>query len=373
MTATKIVHLSSVHRATDIRILHKECRSLAQAGFQVTLVARADDDDSIHGVCIRAIRSESKSRFIRMTRTLFEVFRKAVESKGDLYHFHDSELIPVGLVLKLLGKRVVYDVHENLPKDIRTKPWIPAVLRRPIASAVDIVERSSARVFDGVVAATPGIAARFVDSYAVTVQNFPLLSEFEGEGDLPYCARAMTVAYVGALTEIRGVKEMVESIELVNAEKQASLCLAGAYTPESLLDEVRQLRGWKYVEDLGWLSRPQVASLLGTTRVGLLVVHPVPNLLDSYPNKMFEYMAAGLPLVTSDFPFWKQFVTDVGCGLMVDPCDPRAIADAIVWLLDHPDEAQAMGQRGREAVLAHFTWETEAEKLLGFYHKTVLR
>ena len=112
--------------------------------------------------------------------------------------------------------------------------------------------------------------------------------------------------------------------------------------------------------------------LLGKARVGLLLFQPDPNHMESYPNKLFEYMAAGRPVITSDFPFWRQFVSELGTGLMVDPKDPQAIAEAISWILDHPREAEAMGERGRAAVMERFTWEREADKLVGLYRNCIL-
>jgi glycosyltransferase involved in cell wall biosynthesis len=180
------------------------------------------------------------------------------------------------------------------------------------------------------------------------------------------------VTYIGGLTEERGLFQMVDAIEIVSRDRPARLVFGGPYQPESIRDVAAQRPGWAHVGDLGWLSREEVARVMGSSRAGLLIFLPVPNHLDSNPNKLFEYMAAGLPMITSSFPYWRQFVTEIGCGLMVDPEDPAAIAEAIRWILDHPDEAEAMGRRGREAFHARFTWEREAERLAAFYRDRIL-
>jgi glycosyltransferase involved in cell wall biosynthesis len=110
-----------------------------------------------------------------------------------------------------------------------------------------------------------------------------------------------------------------------------------------------------------------VMQLLATAQVGIVVDHPIPNYIDGYSTKMFEYMLAGLPVVASNFPLWQEIIGEAGCGLMVDPHQPEEVAEAIAWLLTHPDEAQKMGDRGRHAVLERFNWTIEAEKLLGLY------
>ena len=94
---------------------------------------------------------------------------------------------------------------------------------------------------------------------------------------------------------------------------------------------------------------------------------PAPNNIEAQPNKLFEYMAAGIPVVASDFALWRAIVDDTGCGLLADPCDPNAIATAVAYLLSHDREAEAMGRRGREAVARRYNWSAEEPKLLHLY------
>jgi glycosyltransferase involved in cell wall biosynthesis len=98
-----------------------------------------------------------------------------------------------------------------------------------------------------------------------------------------------------------------------------------------------------------------------------VLFHPEPNHLEAMPQKIFEYMGAALPLIASDFPLWRRILGTTGCALFVDPQDPQAIADAIEFILRHPDEAEKMGRRGQAAVLEHYNWDTEAEKLVNLY------
>ena len=363
----KVVHLSSVHRASDTRIFHKECRSLAQAGYDVTLIARNDRDEVIDGVKIRAVRSGASNRLLRMTKSVFDVLRMALDEDGDVYHFHDPELIPVGLALKLRRKRVIYDVHEGVSKQIRSKFWIPAGLRVPIAELYRLLERGAAQVFDGIVVATPGIAEYFPPSKTVIVQNFALVEEFASIDISDYESRGQLVAYIGGITRARGIEEMVDAMELTTGD--ARMLLGGSFAPLALELELQSRPGYERINFLGWLDREGVRDALSRARVGLLVLHPEPNYLDSYPVKLYEYMAAGLPVIASSFPFWEQFVKDTGAGVMVDPLEPATVAGAITWLLEHPEDAREMGQRGRETVLDRYSWEQEAKKLDGLYAK----
>ncbi len=364
----RVVHLTSVHDALDVRIFHKECRALAAAGYDVVLVAPHDRDEIRDGVTIRAV-PRPRGRLTRATRTAYRVWRAARAERGDLYHLHDPELLVVGVLLKLEGRRVVYDAHEHVPKDIRSKHYLPAPLRGVVAALADLLERAAAARLDAVVAVTPGIAARFARTRTAVVRNYPRLDEFAPPEAKPYAARPAAALYVGGLSAIRGAREMVRAIGKVDPALEAELWLAGRFDPERLALDLAGEPGWARTSRLGWRSRPQVSALLQSARLGLLVLHPAPNHLEALPLKLFEYMGAGLPVVASNFPAWRAIVGEA--GLLVDPLDPDAIAEAIRWLLAHPDAAQQMGRRGRAAVEGGLHWDSEAATLRALYEQVL--
>jgi len=299
------------------------------------------------------------------------MLHRAVSERADVYHFHDPELIPLGLLLRLLGKRVIYDVHEDLPRQVMTKHWIPRSLRGVVSCAVEWVERMATVFFDGVVVATPIIYNRFADRRAVTVQNFPDLLEFPDCLLKPYSERTRGAVYVGGISRTRGIQEMLESCQYLQDVPSFRLGLAGSFDPPELRDEMEQLPGWSRVEFFGWQERGGVRDLLVDARVGLVVLHPTANYVQSYPVKLFEYMAAGVPVVASDFPIWRDILERTRCGLVVDPADPQAIGCAIRDLLDSPSMAEEMGRNGREAILKHYNWEREKRALVELYREAV--
>lgn len=364
----RVVHLSSVHSADDVRILLKQCSSLAAAGFDVTLIARTDVDRIKNGVKIVAVKQYGGGRLGRMTLSTFDVLLKALGCRADLYHFHDPELMPVGALLRLTGAKVVYDVHEDAPKQLLSKGWIPMSLRRPLALALETLEWVMTRfVFNHIVAATPPIALRFPQNKTTTVQNFPIIGELTpSEPMVAMADRSPCAVYAGGLTEVRGICEMITAMEHVD-NPATRLILAGHFSESGLERRARAIEGWKRVDFLGWLDRPGIAKLLCKARVGLIPHYDIPNYVSSYPIKMFEYMSAGLPVIASDFPLWRLILEQDCCGLLIDPRDPKAIANAIDWVLTHPHEAEAMGQRGKEAVAAKYNWAAEEKKLLTMY------
>lgn len=365
----KVAHLTSVHVPLDIRIFHKECKTLVKAGYDVVLIVPNDQPtgiEAVDGVRIRSL-PKPRTRRTRMTGTIWNVYRHALREDADIYHFHDPELIVAGLLLKLRGKRVIYDVHEDLPRQILTKHWIPARARGLVSRGAEAVEFAGAMAWDGIAAATPTIARRFPPGKTALVQNFPVPGELMPVTPSRYEDRSHLVAYVGKIEGIRGAREMVAAMSALPPSVEACLAMAGVFEPARLETELRQQEGWSRIHPMGWLTRPEVSALLGRARIGLVLLHPAGNYIDAQPNKLFEYMAAGIPVVASDFPRWRTLIEDVSCGLLVDPLDPSAIAAAIQWLLKHPDEAAAMGQRGQAAIRDTYNWAAEGERLIGLY------
>lgn len=364
----RIAHISTVHPVDDVRIAVKECASLAEAGYEVCLLGRPPKATMpvLPGVAVSTL-APSGSRGRRMTLGMRDALRAALRLDAEVYHLHDPELIGVGMALRVAGKRVVYDVHEDLPKQILTKPWIPAAGRPAVSGLARLTERLAAAVFSGIVAATPDIAANFPSPRTVTVQNFPSLAEFGPPPVSGYADRPQAVAYVGGLTEKRGSAEMVTAMDAVPAGRGATLVLAGPLRDDATERVIEAAQRRADVEYHPWLSRSEVRSVYDRVRAGLVVLHPEPRFQTSYPVKMFEYMAAGLPVIASDFPLWRRIIDEAACGLLVDPMDPGAIGGAIDWLLTHPVEAEAMGRRGRAAVEAHYSWDSESTKLIALY------
>jgi glycosyltransferase involved in cell wall biosynthesis len=365
----KVAHLTSVHDAIDGRIFYKECRTLAQAGYVVVLIGPHPRDEILDQVQIRGI-PKPKNRPERMVRTTSQILRAALKESADIYHFHDVELIPAGLLLTLLGKRVFYDVHEDVPKQILSKHWILLELRALVSHVVGAIECLGGLAFEGIVASTPAIAKRFPSKKAVAVQNFPILENHPCPKLNSYATRPAIIAYVGGMTAIRGIKEMVEATTLIPASLHAKLLLAGSCDPE-LETDVRNMQTLECIEFLGWQSPKEVTQLLRQSRVGLVLYHPVPNHFEAQPTKLFQYMYAGVPVVASDFPLWRDIVNGTGCGLVVDPLDPKAIAAAIQRILEHPKEAEEMGLCGLRAVQARFNWNSEGKTLLDLYRKVL--
>ena len=368
MSQQRVVHITSVHSLFDTRIFHKECQSLLRAPYDVFCVMPHRRDETVNGVRIVAV-PEARNRLHRMTITAVRIYLRARELDADLYHSHDPELIPIGLLLRAQGKQVIYDIHEDVPRQILSKHYLPWYVRRPLHWITELVETHAASLFSALVVATPAIAERFdsVNPNTVVVRNYASLHDLVFSTRIAWNQRPYSVAYVGRLSPDKGVGEMVTAMAYVSRRREAILHLAGTFSMTEARNRVIQQPGWSHVREWGVLDRHGVASLLGEVRGGMVVLHPVSRFVVSLPVKMFEYMSAGIPVIASDFPLWREIIGGADCGLLVDPLDPRAIAGAIEYLFTHADEAEAMGRRGREAVENQYNWAFEADKLLQCY------
>ncbi len=357
-----VCHVTTAHPVDDHRIYHKECVTLAGAGYAVTLIAPHDRGERRSGVEIIPLPTSTRHPLRRMAQRSLAAYRLARAVEADLYHFHDPDFLPYAALLARAGKKVIYDAHEDVPRQILTKHWIRPALRAPAARAVGRVEAAVVRRLSAVICADPANVERFaaLSDRVVLVANYPRLDEIAPAKEQP---SDRLVCYVGGISRVRGSVELVDAMTMVDGR----LLLAGPVSPRSLLPVLEARAGWRRVAYEGRLPRAGVVALLERARVGALPLHAIPNYVVALPVKLFEYMAAGIPVVATNVSPWSDIITRHDCGLLVPVGDARALAEGINRLLDDPELAREMGKRGRQAAERHYGWPSQATSLLELY------
>lgn len=361
----KVCHMTSAHGAEDERIFFKECISLARNGYEVYQVSQGKSYEK-NGVRIVGVGEQPTGRLKRMTSFSKKVYRAALALDADLYHFHDPELLPYGLKLKKRGKKVIFDSHEDTLNSTLEKEWIPAPIRKMANIWFKGWQERACRQFDAVITVTPHLVELFRSFNPRTVQitNFPVLRDETAAVPQPN-----TLAFAGGISRQWNHNTIIKALERL-PDCRYRLC---GFGESSYLQELQALPAWGQVQYLGRVPHEEVPDILAGCAAGMALLsygHNTDGKNGTMGNtKVFEEMMAGLPIICTDFVLWRDLVNRWHCGLCVDPEDPEAIAAAVQYLLDHPDEARQMGENGRRAVKEEFNWGVEEKKLLALYEE----
>jgi glycosyltransferase involved in cell wall biosynthesis len=358
----RICHLTSVHLDGDIRIFHKMAKTMTPY-FEMHIVVPNTESRIQNGVHIHSFSAETQVRSKRIQHTVNDVLKVGLSVQADIYHLHDPELLRIAPKLQQTGAKVVFDSHEDVPKQIMDKFWIPWVFRKLISLVYTQYEKRSVRQLNGIISVTPGICARFskMNQKVILVRNFPLQAEFP----LPnwQVKKATHFCYIGGLYASRGIREVV----LAMKDLDAVLHLAGTFDDPLLQAELESTKAWRNVRFYGQVGREKIQEILQQCSVGIVTLHPTPSYKEAYPIKMFEYLAAGCAVLASDFPLYRMLLHDANCGIFVDPQNEAEIAQALIDFTEQPEETLQMGMKARSLFEAKYNWEMEALKLREFY------
>jgi glycosyltransferase involved in cell wall biosynthesis len=371
MQKTKVVHITVVHRRYDSRIFYKECLSLCKAGYDVSLiVADGLGDEEKEGVKIIDIGKAEASRIKRMILTTRKAVKVALELNADIYHFHDPDLLSASLKLLKKGK-VIFDSHEDFPALMLQRDYIPTFARRILFITARSIERYSAKRLSGIVCATETIRDKFL-KYRIksteVVKNYPVLALTENTSQ--HTDNEEKIAcYVGGLTEVRGVKEMILSCKKAGVK----LLLAGEFDNNEFFNQTKAMPEWGNVEFVGYIPTAEVGErIYKRASIGLVLLHKEPNHTHSIPIKQFEYMQAGLPVIASkEVLFCKQVTEEENCGLVVDPLNVEETAQAIRTIIDNPEKAKQMSANAIKASADKYNWSSQEKLLIDFYKRLI--
>ncbi len=364
---TKSVHVTTVHDRRDTRIFLKECITLSEAGYEVHLVCPASAKGTERGVIIHPLPT-FRSRFVRIISAGWKTYRMCWNIHGDIYHFHDPEFMPWAWLLAVKNCTVVYDMHENVPAALLKKEYLGKVGRIIITTLFRLLEKICLNKFYIIFAESSYASSYPFRKDAVLVRNFPRL-EMLASISVPK-RKEFSIVYLGAIIAERGCFLILEAAEELRRRGYPVTCIFigpdGNNNQEAFPFQVAATKGAKWY---GKLPPEEAWRVVASCHLGLAPFLPMANLVDSYPTKVFEYMALGLPSIVSDFPLYRELIDNGTCGIAILPGSKVSLADAIQhYICDWPLLVRT-SETCRSIAFAKYTWTTEADKLLNLYEK----
>lgn len=365
-----VCHFTTAHTELKSRSFHRQMMPLAACNTRIRYAAPIKSSAHLKGVDLVALPRQ-KSRLRRLLATPV-LLRTLLRQKADLYHFQDTELLPLAFTLKLVfRKRVIYDAYEDFPAMAAASESLPRLIRPIAAAIVSAAERFAARAFDGLMTADPLTLRRLANvgnSKKLVFYNFPNLDMFPAP---PARSKEFDVVYRGGLSERTGTYVLLDAVKLlIDQGREIRLLLIGyfddAAAERALRLRVHALRLDASVVIRGRVDHEEMAAALSEARIGVCPLQPVPKFVRNIPVKVFEYWACGMPVVASDLPPIRPFFRHAQTGLVYSPADADRLSQAIAWLLDHPQAAARMGRRGRALVEQRLNNRGEIQKLRRF-------
>lgn len=371
--SVKVCHMTSTHRAKDQRIFHKECVSLAKAGYDVYLVERGASEE-VNGVHIVGTQEEDGGRFYRLLKRPKHVYQIAKSLDADIYHIHDMELLPFAMKLKRSGKKVIFDSHEDFATSFSDSDALPlpGFVKQILGKIYTWYECQVVKKMDAIISVTPHVCERLEKSNPNTamVTNYPILDAGDWKEEMYYHPQSEYIAFAGQISDTYSIPMIVESMRDI---KEVKLRVCG---PARVAAETERMEKWEQeglVTYLGLLPFAQIPGFFNKSRASVVIPayssFTAGKLGTIGSNKLFEAMLCGVPVICTNFVLWQEIIDKYKCGICVDPENPEEFKAAVRYIAAHPAEAEEMGKNGRAAVLKQFNWTSQEKILFELYEK----
>ena len=367
----KVCHVISGYFRNDARVFTRQCLSLKDAGYEVSLLTNDGGEDEV----LMGIKVHSCGQLWPRWRTLLfarlQFKQKALEIDADVYQLHSPELLPLGVELKKLGKKVVYDAHEDMQAHILEKDWLPTFSRKAISFLVSNYMRYGYKKIDQIVSPHSHVVKKISDEMdkGVLIANFPILKDLEDISLNAVSEKDPIICYSGTVYSYSNQEQIVESISSIPNVRYEVAGVIEEVHKNSLL----KMSGGQKVVFHGRINQESLRDLYRRSLVGIVVYDYKLNLgynLGSYgTNKLFEYMEAGLPVICTDYLLWKEIIEEYNCGFYVTPGDVDGIRRSIETIVGDRNLAYEMGRNSRRAALVRFNWESENSKYLEIFDR----
>lgn len=362
----KICHVTSVHPRYDVRILRKECKSLASNGFDVVLLVNDNlPDENIDGVQIFSTHIKPRNRFERVLKSKKILKQKMLQINAEVYHFHDPELLPEAVWIKKEGKKVIFDFHEDVSQQILFKPWIPKIIRKLTSGIYKKYEQNRVKKCDALITVTPKFVDRLkqINPNTIMITNYPILKEKAINEQI---SRKRAICFAGGISPQWNHENIIRAIESID---DIEYIIAGSGSLK-YIQKLKKLPGWSKVRYLGRIPHEKVLDIYREAMIGMTLLSNNTQVSDEGTlgnTKIFEFMEAELPIICSNNRIWTQIVTEYNCGIAIDPNNINEIVRAIKYITEYQNKASGLGKNGRRAVEERYNWKEQETILLNAY------
>ena len=368
----KVCHVTSAHTRYDVRIFEKECSSLAKKGYDVYLVVNDDkEDEKKNGVHIVSTKFLPRNRKERIIDSMSNIVAKAKSIDADIYHFHDPELMRIFSKFENGKCKLIFDAHEDTQMQIMDKEWIPLFFRKIVSSAFALYQRKKLKKCEAVITVTPKIAQKLKEhnNNVHIVTNYPILSPMHSRQDTT--TENKYIFFAGGITTDWCHESIIQAINKLDGIRYK---LAGR-ADEKYLTTLKQTEGWNKVDYLGKIEHSEVEKIYVEAIAGMAVNEctQIKGEGTLGNTKLFEVMAASIPVICTNYKLWKEIVEINNCGICVESNNSTQIFNAIKYIADNPDTAKQMGENGRKAVENIYNWATQEKELFNLYDNIINR
>jgi glycosyltransferase involved in cell wall biosynthesis len=370
MNNKKFCQVISGYYRNDPRIFQRQCKSLTEAGFSVSILTNDDQpEETLEDISIYSTNNYWASRLRVLIFAKKQFLKRAIELDADIYQMHSPELLSLGIALRKAGKIVVYDAHEDLPKHIIEKDWLPRFIRKPLSFVVQNYMNTILQNYHAIISPHSHVVDNLkeINPNTTLITNFAKLLPSKEIYLDEYLQRKQIICYSGT------VYLHSNQISILDALKElpdVTYNIAGYCSPD-YLEVLSKHESYKKLNYIGRINWADLAAFYKKARIGFVLIDYKLNLggkRGTYAvNKIFEYMEAALPIICSDYDLWQDIINEYNCGICVEPGNVKQLKDAITFLLNNPIEAYKMGQNGRRAVLQKYNWSTQHEVYINIF------
>lgn len=395
MTQKTVCMIFLRHSALDCRIYYKEARTLRDAGYNVHLIGRLSSKGAFYDMGGNSIAFPDQNGIWEYDGMVFhgikrrrgivgkilevrDLVRVGLELKADVYHCHESDIalsaaVKIKKTLKSSTK-LIYDMHEFGPGS--WKYVVKSGLKNIALYLFTCGMKRGVNCSDYLITANTIVRGRTLifNRYKKVeiLENAPVLSIFKDGERSKKESDTIVLCHEGAMGFARGLKEMVSLVE--RSASRIKLRIVGTVAGKEKKWVEAEIKDnpdlSQRIHITGWLPYEEVGNAISGCDIGLIMFHPtVNNMLAGPPNKLYNYMRYGMPVVSVDLPETRAIINKYRCGIIVKEWNVDSVIQAIHYLINHPEEAKAMGQRGKEAILNELSWEHQGEKLLKIYEE----